>query len=282
MSERFSRPPIGHAYCCVVGSPIAHSKSPQIHQRFAAQFALNLVYERVEVHAGQLERAVHEFRDCDGRGLNVTVPLKEEAYALASRCSERAQRAGASNTLYFDEQGELVADNTDGVGLVRDLASNCGVALDHATVLLLGAGGAARGVVAPLFEAGVQALQLSNRTESRAQNLACELGDCGPISVVPWGQVGKEAPDIVVNATALSLDGKLPPLASDALTPGSFCYDMMYASAPTVFVQWARDAGLRASDGLGMLVEQAAESFEIWHGLRPETATVIEAIRNTA
>ena len=275
--------PAGRAdlpYFCVVGSPIAHSKSPAIHGAFAAQLDVQLRYERVEVKAGQLAAAVAEFQAYGGRGMNVTLPLKEEAWQLAASRTPRAAQAGAANTLWFTDDGAVAVDNTDGAGLVRDLEVNHGVSLAGRHILLLGAGGAARGVVPALLDAAPASLAISNRTPARAAALCASFVDRAVLEVVPWGQAPEARPDVIINGTTLSLHGELPPLPATAVAAGSVCYDMMYANEATPFVAWARGLGARlALDGLGMLVEQAAESFARWHDLRPATAPVIAALR---
>ncbi len=264
---------------CVVGTPIAHSRSPQIHTAFGAQLGIDLVYEKVEVSAGCLAAAVDAFRACGGRGMNVTVPLKEEACALADRRSERAAVAGAANTLWFTADGRIAVDNTDGAGLVRDLERNHGVVLAGARVLLIGAGGAARGVVPALLQAGPATLTITNRTRARAEQVARDCAS-GAAEVLDWGAAPTVVPDVVINATSLSLGGEIPPLAAGTVGAHSVCYDMMYAAQETAFVAWARAQGAaQAIDGLGMLVEQAAEAFSIWHGMAPDTAPVIAALR---
>ena len=280
MNARFSAPPDDQLYYCVVGSPVAHSKSPQIHQAFAKQFGIDLVYDRVEVKSGDLASALTSFRECGGRGLNVTLPLKEEAFALGATSTERARVAGAANTVWFDEAGQIHTDNTDGVGLLRDLTVNRRLSLEGSTVLLLGAGGAARGVMLPLLQAGLSELRVSNRSPEKAAALASDFSIHGRVTVTPWGEVGSGPPDLVINATSMSLEGLVPPLGESALGARTSCYDMMYGSEPTAFVRWALAAGCAASDGLGMLVEQAAESFRIWHGCMPVTAPVIKSLRN--
>ncbi|MGE0484747.1 MAG: shikimate dehydrogenase [Gammaproteobacteria bacterium] len=266
-------------YFCVVGSPIAHSRSPQIHAAFARQFGIELIYERVEVAPGDLAGAVAEFHHAGGRGMNVTVPLKEEAWGLAAVLSPRARLAGAANTLWF-EAGQLAADNTDGVGLVRDLVVNHGIALAGRDILLLGAGGAARGVLPVLLEAGPARVTISNRSPARARTLADAFSAHAAVRCLDWGEAPSAPPDLVINATSLSLHGEVPPLASDAVGPDTVCYDMVYAPTGTPFTRWAASHGARlAVDGLGMLVEQAGAAFEIWHGVAPRTAAVIEALR---
>ncbi len=280
MSRWFSSRESDADYFCVIGSPIEHSKSPLIHAAFAAQTGRELVYDRVEVLPGQLAAAVTEFRGVGGRGMNVTVPLKQEAFALTERRMERAEEAGAANTLWFDENGAVVADNTDGSGLMRDLEFNQGIALVGKRLLLIGAGGAARAVVPALAAAAPAALVITNRTEHKATAIAKAFAHRATIETLPWGADLAEPFDIVVNATSLSLQGELPAISKRCVHSGTVCYDMMYANEPTVFETWARAAGVaHAFDGLGMLVEQAAEAFLAWYGVRPETAAVIAQIR---
>lgn len=266
-------------YFCVVGSPIGHSRSPGIHTAFAQQFGIELIYERVEVAPGDLAAAVDEFRTAGGRGMNVTVPLKEEAWSLAEIRSPRAALAGAANTLWF-EGGRLAAENTDGLGLVRDLGANHGVELEDREILLLGAGGAARGVLPALLEAGPSRVTISNRSAARAEALVTAFAAHGRVASLAWGAAPDDPPDLVINATSLSLHGELPPLGAAVIAPGTVCYDMVYARDGTPFTRWAEAHGARlALDGLGMLVEQAAAAFEVWHGCAPRTAGVIEAMR---
>lgn len=277
---RFTKPAAGQRYCCVVGSPIKHSKSPQIHAAFAAQFEHKLIYQRVEVAAGGLAEAVRQFHSAGGRGMNITLPLKEEAYALAQSRSERVMAAQAANTLWFDGEGRISVDNTDGVGLVRDLTRNYRQKLAGQTVLLLGAGGAARGVLTPLLDAGVERLMISNRSEHKAHDLASINGPDPRLSVLGWGQTSRHPPQLIINATSLSLHGDEPDLDSSVFAAQPVCYDMMYGREPTSFMlQAQRHGASKAVDGLGMLVEQAAESYFIWHQQRPETAAVIAELR---
>lgn len=264
----------------VMGNPVAHSKSPQIHTRFAELTDQALTYGAVHVESPDFESEVGRFLQGDGKGLNITVPFKERAWALAQWRSERAERAGAANTLYRLEDGRLAADNTDGVGLVRDLRDNHGVKLAGARVLVLGAGGAVRGVMHPLLEAGVGSILIANRTVSRAEELARLFTDEGDVSACGFDAIPAEAFDLVINGTSASLQGELPPVPAAVVAAHTACYDMMYGAEPTPFCQWAMDldAG-RVIDGLGMLVEQAAEAFSVWRGVTPETASVIDQLR---
>jgi len=263
----------------VMGNPIAHSKSPQIHELFARETGQALTYERILVPFDGFADAVARFEDTGGRGLNITVPFKEQAWRLADRRTERADRAGAVNTLVLGADGR-VGDNTDGVGLVRDLRDNQNVTLEGRRLLFLGAGGAVRGVLPTTLAEAPAGVVVANRTAARAEGLAADLADLGAIEGRGLDALGGDRFDIVVNAISAGLHGEMPVLPDDLLAPGAICYDMVYADEPTVFMRWAADhgAGL-VSDGLGMLVEQAAESFRLWRGVRPSTAAVIRALR---
>ncbi len=257
----------------VFGHPIAHSKSPQIHTAFARQTGQDMNYEAILSPLDGFTASVTAFIAAGGRGANVTVPFKEEAYRLATRLTPRAARAGAVNTLVFDNG--ILGDNTDGAGLVADLTRNLHCALAGKRILLLGAGGAARGVIEPLLDQQPAALMIANRTVGRAQELA-ELFGRG---VRACGFDGIDAPcDVVINATAASLAGELPPLSPRIFTAGTLAYDMMYGR-DTPFLAFARSHGAATADGLGMLVEQAAEAFWLWRGVRPDTAPVIASLR---
>ncbi|HEY3599587.1 MAG TPA: shikimate dehydrogenase [Paraburkholderia sp.] len=267
----------------VIGNPIEHSKSPFIHARFAEQTGEPVDYGRVLAPVDAFVPQVRAFIEAGGRGMNVTVPFKLDAHALADTLSQRAAAAGAVNTLRF-EAGRIYGDNTDGFGLVRDIEVNLGVSLQGARVLLLGAGGAARGVVLPMLERGPHSLTIVNRTAAKADNLVaqfalaareagCRLTGGGPQTVEP------AAYDVIVNATAGSLSDALPECDNHAFGLQTLAYDMMYGAQPTVFKQHAQALGARAADGLGMLVEQAAESFYVWRGVRPDGAPVLAALR---
>lgn len=262
----------------VMGHPVAHSKSPFIHARFAAQTGQAMRYEAIDVAPGGFARAVEAFRAEGGRGLNVTLPFKEEAWRWVRERTPRAQRAGAVNTIWFDPRAR--GDNTDGAGLVHDIEVNHGGVLAGRRILLLGAGGAARGVLGPLLDARPGSVVVANRTARRAHALAEAFADQGPVRGCGLDALGGERFELVVNATSASLSGELPAIPDTVLAPGAWCYDMVYGDTPTVFMAWARGRGASTVlDGLGMLVEQAAESFEIWRGVRPHTAPVIAALR---
>ncbi len=266
----------------VVGHPIDHSRSPEIHLAFARASDDDIRYERIDPGPDGFDQAVTGFFASGGKGLNVTVPFKETAYQWCDRTGEAAARAGVANTLTVDASaGAIVGDNPDGIGLVRDLEDNLGVDLSGSRILVLGAGGAARGVVGPLLDAGPAALTIANRTERRAHLLAGDFWDVGPIQGVSLDGLGGEAPfDCVINATAAGLAGGAPPLPDGLLRDGGVAYDLVYGDKAEPFLAWARAAGAAlATDGLGMLVEQAAESFRIWRGIPPDTAPVLAAMR---
>ncbi|MEW6444599.1 MAG: shikimate dehydrogenase [Pseudomonadota bacterium] len=255
----------------VIGNPIAHSKSPLIHALFAKQTGQAMRYERILAPLEGFRDAVWSFRDEGGRGLNVTIPFKLEACALADTLSERARRAGAVNTLTFSPDGRIEGDNTDGAGLVRDLLG-AGIGLRGRRILLLGAGGAVRGVLAPLLAEEPTDLVIANRTAEKAVQLAADFADLGPVRGCGFDALQGEHFDLIVNGTSASLSGELPPLPEDLLTPGGDAYDMAYGNEPTPFQRWALAHGAcHALDGLGMLVEQAAESFRLWRGVLPDT-----------
>ena len=262
----------------VMGNPIAHSKSPQIHAAFAKQTGQILKYDAilVELREGEFERAVKRFQASGGKGLNITVPFKEAAWKLADKRSQRAELAGAVNTLWFDEQGQCYAENTDGVGLVRDITNNHAYQIAGKRLLILGAGGAVRGVLEPLLKAAPLECIIANRTVSKAETLAELFSRHGNIKASSYEGLQGQSFDLIINGTSASLQGQLPPLPEGLLNQGGWCYDMMYAKTATTFMQWAESQGAACVlDGIGMLVEQAAESFFIWRGVRPETEAVI-------
>lgn len=269
-----------HDEYAVMGNPISHSKSPRIHSLFAEQTGEAVHYTAIQVDPGGFAQAVGNFVASGGKGLNITVPFKQEAWQLVDSRSDRAERAGAVNTIKI-EDSKLYGDNTDGIGLVNDLVRNHHIELKHKRILLMGAGGAARGVLAPLLEQAPELLLIANRTESRARDLAEEFSDLGQVQGCGYDKtLATHQFDVLINATAASLQGELPPLPDGILADAASCYDMMYGAEPTPFMQWAeRHGAATILDGLGMLVEQAAESFTLWRGVRPDTAAVITTLR---
>ena len=267
----------------VFGNPIAHSRSPTIHTMFAEQTGQQLTYTRQLVEIGDFERSTLAFIESGGRGANVTLPFKIEAWAIADILTDRAQSAGAVNTLTFDERG-IVGDNTDGLGFVTDLAVNAGIPIVDRRILLLGAGGAAQGVVLPLLQMRPASLVIANRTASKAIAIATRFVDLahapGVIQAAEFSELDGRF-DIVINATAASLSSKVPEIPVTVFDASTFAYDMMYGPAPTAFMQLAAGRGATVRDGLGMLVEQAAEAFRIWRNVRPATSSVLRALRSS-
>lgn len=259
----------------VIGNPVAHSKSPEIHAEFAHQTGQDLVYVRLAAPREGFLAEVKRFRERGGRGLNVTVPFKEEAFRACSRLSDRAKFAEAVNTLSFEGEA-VVGNNTDGVGFVRDLEKNLGCPLVGRRVLLMGAGGTARGILMPMISRAPAMVAIANRTRERAQALAQKFGLFGRVEAAGYDELAGRQFDIVVNSTSASLSGELPPLPEGLFAEGALAYEMMYGKGYTPFLEFARAQGAaRVSDGIGMLVEQAAESFFIWRGVRPDTAPVV-------
>jgi shikimate dehydrogenase len=266
----------------VIGNPIKHSRSPEIHAAFARQTDEAIEYGRIlgslEDFAGDVRRFLAE----GGRGLNVTVPFKEKAWRLANELSPRAHTAGAVNTLIRLEDNSLRGDNTDGAGLVRDLTVNQGFRLLGKRILMLGAGGAVRGVMRPLLEQQPRRVIIANRTAVKAYSLATGLSQYGPVAGCGFDELEGMQFDLIVNGTAAGLSGEVPAIPGDILAKGGWCYDMLYSREATAFQCWGREhQAARSLDGLGMLVEQAAESFNLWRGILPETAPVIAMLRNT-
>jgi shikimate dehydrogenase len=263
----------------VVGHPISHSWSPFIHGLFAKQTDQSLVYRLYDIAPGNFRAQVLEFFTRGGRGLNVTVPHKEAAAELANELTTRADRAGAVNTLVLNQDHTLLGDNTDGHGLVTDLRKNLGLNITNERLLILGAGGATRGVVEPLLGMSPAEVVIANRTPERAINLASLFADLGAVRGCGFEDVGDEAFDLVINATAAGLSGSVPNVAGGVVAAHTVCYDMSYSKSATPFVTWAIEQGCaRAHKGWGMLVEQAAESFTLWRGVRPDTEPVLAAL----
>jgi shikimate dehydrogenase len=263
----------------VFGNPIGHSKSPIIHSAFARQTGQDMTYKSILAPLDGFDDAVEAFIAAGGRGANVTVPFKQEAFQLVTRLTPRAELAGAANTLIF-QGDEIVGDNTDGVGLLRDITINLGYPVAGKRVLLLGAGGASRGVVGPLLEAGITSLTIANRTVPRAKLVAERFAPLGPVTGCGYDELAGQSFDIVINATSASLSGSMPALPVGIFAPGSLAYKMMYGLGDTPFRIFAREQGAAIiSEGLGMLVEQAAESFFVWRGVRPEARPVMELLQ---
>jgi len=264
----------------VFGNPIKHSKSPQIHSLFAKQTNQPLSYTAELAEPGQFDQAVANFIEHHGKGLNITVPFKEDAWSCAKQHSERARRAKAVNTLVLQQDGTLYGDTTDGVGLVRDLTQNHNIELSDKDILIVGAGGAVRGVLEAILEKKPASVLVTNRTKQKAVQLAEDFSDLGNISGCGLDEVDERDFDIVINGTSASLKGDLPPLPKTIFRKNSCSYDMMYAATATPFMLWSTENNAsQVFDGLGMLVEQAAESFFIWRDVRPETRSVIKQIR---
>ncbi|HWZ62247.1 MAG TPA: shikimate dehydrogenase [Steroidobacteraceae bacterium] len=264
----------------VVGHPVGHSLSPFIHGLFARDTGQAMSYRLYDVSPAEFSGFVAGFFDRGGRGLNVTVPHKVIAVEAANELTSRAAHAAAVNTLALRDDGTILGDNTDGVGLVRDLCDNLGLVVTNRRILVIGAGGATRGVLAPLLGLSPTSVVIANRTPERAQALAAAFTDLGSTQGVGFEDVGDQPFDLVINATSASLSGEIPPLPPSVIGPGTVCYDLAYGRAATAFVDWARGRGCaQALQGWGMLVEQAAESFRVWRGIRPATGKVLAALR---
>ena len=260
----------------VMGYPVAQSRSPMIHRLFAAQTGQEIQYELLQVSPDKLEQAVRQFQRTGGKGLNITVPHKTEVTRLVDHLSERASTAGAVNTLTFKE-GEVHGDNTDGFGLLRDLVVNLEITLEGMKILVLGAGGATRGIIGPLLEMQPTSLIIANRTLGKAEALATHFSRSGPVSACRFNAVPvKEDYGLIINATSAGVRGQTPPYPGAAVSDQTICYDLSYGLTPTPFSVWAKEQGAAQSFmGWGMLVEQAAESFRIWRDVRPDTAEIL-------
>lgn len=266
----------------VMGYPISHSRSPVIHRLFAHQTGQTIQYELLQVAPEKLEQAVRQFQRTGGKGLNITVPHKVEVCKLVDQLSERASTAGAVNTLAFKDN-EIFGDNTDGIGLVRDLVVNRGLELESANILILGAGGATRGIVGPLLEMQPTQLVIANRTVRKAEIISDHFARSGPISACGFDEIPKADWHLIINATALGHKGEAPPYPAGAIGDTTLCYDLSYGLKITPFCRWAREQGANhVAMGWGMLVEQAAESFHIWRDVRPDTAPVLKQISVSA
>ncbi|MCE5181960.1 MAG: shikimate dehydrogenase [Betaproteobacteria bacterium] len=265
----------------VIGNPIGHSKSPLIHAEFARQTGQDMAYTAILAALDDFAETVRTFQAENGKGLNITVPFKQEAWQLATRLTDRAQLAEAVNTLKFEADGSILGDNTDGAGLTRDICDNHGISFADKRVLLMGAGGAARGVLLPLLQQKPAHLTIANRTAEKAVELARHFAPYGQVEGGDYARLAGHQFDIVINATSASLSDQLPPLPTGVFATGALAYDMMYGKGLTPFLQFAGDNGARLlADGLGMLVEQAAESFLLWRGIRPQTEPVIAQLKS--
>lgn len=263
----------------VIGNPIAHSKSPLIHAEFARQTGQELSYIPLLAPLDGFVETVRQFARGGGKGMNVTVPFKQEAFRFATKLTQRAELAGAVNTLKFDGE-DVLGDNTDGAGLVKDITVNLDYEIGGKDILLMGAGGAARGVLLPLLLEKPNSVTIANRTPQKAEDLARHFAPYGKVRASDYAALAGERFDLIINATSSSLNDELPPLPPRIMAPGALAYDMMYGKGLTAFLAFAESQGVsRLADGLGMLVEQAAESFYLWRGLRPETRPVIEMLR---
>ena len=261
----------------VMGNPIAHSRSPQIHRLFAEQSQEQLDYLALYVPEDSFNTAVAQFRAAQGQGLNITVPFKQQAWKLADIRSQRAELAGAANTLWFND-GKIHADNTDGIGLVQDL-HNHQIQLKDKHILILGAGGAVRGVLEPLLAQNPHSLTIANRSLDKAQALAAQYPQQA-ISACAYSDLNQKF-DIIINGTSLGLQGQIPDISPTQLHGNTCLYDMFYSNTDTAFVKWGKQQSVKAYDGLGMLVEQAAASFYQWRGTKPNTAPVIAQLRSS-
>ncbi|MFD1216730.1 shikimate dehydrogenase [Microbulbifer celer] len=263
----------------VIGNPIKQSMSPDIHGAFARETAQDMEYGKLFAEVDGFKPVVDKFFADGGKGLNITAPFKLDAFDYADSLSERARTAGAVNTLALQNDGTLLGDNTDGPGLVSDIVNNLGWKIAGQKVLVLGAGGATRGTLLPLLKQQPAQLHIANRTAHKAQQLAEDFSGYGAITASGLDAV-PEGFDLVINASAASLSGELPPLSPRALAEGCCAYDMVYGAQPTPFMRWAAELGAEVSDGLGMLVGQAAESFALWRGVRPQVAPVLTMLRD--
>lgn len=264
----------------VFGNPIAHSKSPEIHRYFAELTQQDLSYNKQLVELDAFVAAVQEFKAEGGKGLNITVPFKLEAYEVADSLSLRARQAGAVNTLIIHADGKIEGDNTDGIGMVNDIVENHGWSMTGKTIVVLGAGGAVRGVIGPILAQQPARIIIANRTVEKAQQLARAFSKLGVIEAMGFDQLPEQAVDMVINGTSASLSGDLPPISPAIIGSDTVCYDMMYGKDLTAFLAWAKEQGaIKMADGLGMLVGQAAEAFTLWRNTRPEVGDLIQRLR---
>ena len=266
----------------VLGNPIQHSKSPQIHTLFSEQTGIALEYQAIEVPINEFASYVKLFSSQGGKGLNITVPFKEDAYSLCTTLTDRAEISGSVNTLRFDDDMNICGDTTDGQGLLNDLVANHNIRLEDKSILILGAGGTVKSILERLLEQKTKEIVIVNRTISRAKDLEKKFSKKNCVRAYSYNDLPNHSFDIIINGTSLSLSAEIPPISKTNINKNTFCYDLMYSDKETVFTRWAIENGaLKATDGLGMLVEQAAESFMFWHGTKPDTMPVIKALRDS-
>ena len=266
----------------VLGNPIQHSKSPQIHTLFSEQTGIALEYQAIEVPINEFASYVKLFSSQGGKGLNITVPFKEDAYSLCTTLTDRAEISGSVNTLRFDDDMNICGDTTDGQGLLNDLVANHNIRLEDKSILILGAGGTVKSILERLLEQKTKEIIIVNRTISRAKDLEKKFGKKNCVRAYSYNDLPNHSFDIIINGTSLSLSAEIPPISKTNINENTFCYDLMYSDKETAFTKWAIENGaLKATDGLGMLVEQAAESFMFWHGTKPDTMPIIKALRDS-
>ena len=266
----------------VLGNPIQHSKSPQIHTLFSEQTGIALEYQAIEVPINEFASYVKLFSSQGGKGLNITVPFKEDAYSLCTTLTDRAEISGSVNTLRFDDDMNICGDTTDGQGLLNDLVANHNIRLEDKSILILGAGGTVKSILERLLEQKTKEIIILNRTISRAKDPEKKFGKKNCVRSYSYNDLPNHSFDIIINGTSLSLSAEIPPISKTNINENTFCYDLMYSDKETAFTKWAIENGaLKATDGLGMLVEQAAESFMFWHGTKPDTIPVIKALRDS-
>lgn len=267
-------------YYGIIGNPVQHSKSPLIHRLFAEQTKQDMTYSAILVDRDQLPQALKSFQNEGGKGLNITLPFKHKAYSLVDTLTPRAERAQAINTIKFNDDGTTLGDTTDGVGLIRDFTNHLKFSLKNKRILLLGAGGAVRGIIDPILNEKPAALIISNRTESKAEALAEDFASDGPVEACPLSLLENNSFDVVINGTSASLQEEMQDLPGSILREGALCYDMIYGQGFTPFLRWASEQGAATCvDGLGMLVEQAAESFYLWREVQPDIKTILAKLR---
>ena len=266
----------------VLGNPIQHSKSPQIHTLFSEQTGIALEYQAIEVPINEFASYVKLFSSQGGKGLNITVPFKEDAYSLCTTLTDRAEISGSVNTLRFDDDMNICGDTTDGQGLLNDLVANHNIRLEDKSILILGAGGTVKSILERLLEQKTKEIIIVNRTISRAKDLEKKFGKKNCVRAYSYNDLPNHSFDIIINGTSLSLSAEIPPISKTNINENTFCYDLMYSDKETAFTKWAIENGaLKATDGLGMLVEQAAESFMFWHGTKPDTMPIIKVLRDS-